>query len=242
MTCPRAAQKTATYRSPRLLYLAATVPSAGTTSIRKSWLQSRVPTAPAYPHVRDPGCARPKRFENSPEEDHYESTCYTRNDHHSTSVLGSRLISKRCPCSTKVAQRATCRHLDTRLIGSSAPGWQQAATVWLRSEGYQRLRRERSFFCHDRERRQFTNRVQWPEPDKFRGRRPYCRIDAYYGTYTVNEDVKVISLHLDASTFPNQVGTDQKRTITSLTANELKYSSPAAKSGDQVHQVWKRAQ
>jgi Lipocalin-like domain len=65
---------------------------------------------------------------------------------------------------------------------------------------------------------------------------------AYYGTYTVNEDVKVISLHLDASTFPNQVGTDQKRTITSLTADELKYSSPAAKSGDQVHQVWKRAQ
>jgi hypothetical protein len=64
---------------------------------------------------------------------------------------------------------------------------------------------------------------------------------AYYGTYTVNEDVKVISLHLDASTFPNQVGTDQKRTITSLTADEMKYSSPAAISGVQVHQVWKRA-
>ena len=65
---------------------------------------------------------------------------------------------------------------------------------------------------------------------------------AYYGTYTVNEEVNVISLHLDASTFPNQVGTDQKRSITSLTASELKYSSLAAKSGDQVHQVWKRAQ
>ena len=64
---------------------------------------------------------------------------------------------------------------------------------------------------------------------------------AYYGTYTVNEEVKVISLHLDASTFPNQVGTDQKRTITSLTAGELKYSSPAVISGVQVHQVWKRA-
>src|ERR1700674_2674145 len=63
---------------------------------------------------------------------------------------------------------------------------------------------------------------------------------AYYGTYTVNEDVTVISLHLDASTFPNQVGTDQKRTITSLTADELKYNSPAAISGVQVHQVWTR--
>jgi hypothetical protein len=65
---------------------------------------------------------------------------------------------------------------------------------------------------------------------------------AYYGTYTVNEEVNVISLHLDASTFPNQVGTDQKRTITSLTADELKYSSPAVTSGVQVHQVWKRAE
>jgi hypothetical protein len=65
---------------------------------------------------------------------------------------------------------------------------------------------------------------------------------AYYGTYTVNEEVNVISLHLDASTFPNQIGTDQKRAITSLTADELKYSSPAATSGFQVHQVWKRAE
>jgi hypothetical protein len=64
---------------------------------------------------------------------------------------------------------------------------------------------------------------------------------AYYGTYTVNETEKVIILHLEASTFPNLVGTDQKRTITSLTADELKYSNPAAMSGVQLHQVWKRA-
>jgi hypothetical protein len=65
---------------------------------------------------------------------------------------------------------------------------------------------------------------------------------AYYGTYTVNGAEKVVILHLDASTFPNQLGTDQKRTITSLTADELKYSHPAAMSGVQVHQVWKRAE
>jgi hypothetical protein len=65
---------------------------------------------------------------------------------------------------------------------------------------------------------------------------------AYYGTYTVKEEVNVVSLHLDASTFPNQVGTDQKVTITSLTAGELKYSSPAAISGVQLYQVWKRAE
>jgi len=65
---------------------------------------------------------------------------------------------------------------------------------------------------------------------------------AYYGTYTVNEAEKVAILHIDASTFPNQVGTDQKRTITSLTANELKYSTSAAVSGVQIHQAWKRAE
>jgi Lipocalin-like domain len=64
---------------------------------------------------------------------------------------------------------------------------------------------------------------------------------AYYGTYTVN-DVNVINLHLDASTFPNQIGTDQKRTITSLTADELTYSSSAAMPGVQVHQVWSRTE
>jgi hypothetical protein len=63
---------------------------------------------------------------------------------------------------------------------------------------------------------------------------------AYYGTYTVNEAERVAILHLEASTFPNQVGTDQKRTITSLTADELKYSTHAAMSGVQVDQVWKR--
>jgi hypothetical protein len=65
---------------------------------------------------------------------------------------------------------------------------------------------------------------------------------AYYGTYTVNEAERVAILHIDASTFPNQVGTDQKRTITSLTADELRYSTPAAMAGVQVHQAWKRAE
>src|SRR5262249_54820526 len=41
---------------------------------------------------------------------------------------------------------------------------------------------------------------------------------AYFGTWTVNDTDKVITFHIDASTFPNQVGAAQKRTITSLTA------------------------
>src|SRR5258705_599426 len=65
---------------------------------------------------------------------------------------------------------------------------------------------------------------------------------AYYGTYTVNEAETVAILHLEASTIPIQVRTDPKPTITTLTANELKYSSPASISGVQVHQAWKRAE
>ena len=65
---------------------------------------------------------------------------------------------------------------------------------------------------------------------------------AYYGTYSVDETEKVAMLHVEASTFPNQVGTDQKRIITSLTVDDLKYRIPGATSGIQVHQVWRRAE
>jgi hypothetical protein len=64
---------------------------------------------------------------------------------------------------------------------------------------------------------------------------------AYYGTYTVNEAQKIVFLHIDASTFPNQDGTDRSRTITSLTADEMRFSNPAAMIGVEVHQVWNRA-
>src|SRR5260370_12054329 len=64
---------------------------------------------------------------------------------------------------------------------------------------------------------------------------------AYYGTYTVNEAERVAILHLEASTFPNQVGTDQKRTITSLTADERNYISPLPISRVQVPQFCKGA-
>jgi hypothetical protein len=65
---------------------------------------------------------------------------------------------------------------------------------------------------------------------------------AYYGMYTVNEAEKVVILHLEASTFPNQVGTEQRWTVTSLKSYELTYSKSAVMSGVEVHQVWKRAE
>ena len=65
---------------------------------------------------------------------------------------------------------------------------------------------------------------------------------AYFGTYSVNEADKVITLQIEGSTFANLIGrADQKRIITSLTADELKFTNPASTSGATLELVWKRA-
>lgn len=64
---------------------------------------------------------------------------------------------------------------------------------------------------------------------------------AVFGTYTVNEAEKTLITHVEGGAFPNQVGTDQKRTILSLTANELKYANPATSTGTTAEATWKRA-
>ena len=63
---------------------------------------------------------------------------------------------------------------------------------------------------------------------------------AYFGTYSVNESEKVITLKLEGSTFAN-VGGEQSRIVTSLTADELKFTNPRTPSGVTLEVVWKRA-
>jgi len=62
----------------------------------------------------------------------------------------------------------------------------------------------------------------------------------YFGTYSVNEADGGVTLHIERSSFPNWNGTDQKRVVTSLTAQELKYTNPAASVGGGAELVWKR--
>jgi hypothetical protein len=64
---------------------------------------------------------------------------------------------------------------------------------------------------------------------------------AYYGTYSINEVDKVITPKVDGSTYANMIGTDQKRIITSLTADELKFTNPRTLAGETLELVWKRA-
>jgi len=63
---------------------------------------------------------------------------------------------------------------------------------------------------------------------------------AYFGTYSASDADNVISLHLEVSTFPNQLAQNQKRTITRLTADELKYEAVAL-NGDHISVGLKRA-
>jgi hypothetical protein len=65
---------------------------------------------------------------------------------------------------------------------------------------------------------------------------------AYYGTYTLSEGEKTIFVKIVASTFANLAGgQEQKRIVTLLTADELKFTNPRTPTGVTLFTVWKRA-
>lgn len=65
---------------------------------------------------------------------------------------------------------------------------------------------------------------------------------AYFGTYSVNEADKTLTLKLDGSTFANILAAgEQRRLITSLTADELRFTNPRTPSGATLEVGWRRA-
>ena len=65
---------------------------------------------------------------------------------------------------------------------------------------------------------------------------------AYTGTYTVDENTKTIHANIETSTFQNLVGApNQRRIITSITADEMKFTNPRTPAGVTLEFVWKRA-
>jgi hypothetical protein len=65
---------------------------------------------------------------------------------------------------------------------------------------------------------------------------------AYTGTYTVDESTMTIHANVETSTFSNLVGApDQRRIITSITADEMKFTNPRTPAGLTLEFVWKRA-
>jgi hypothetical protein len=69
----------------------------------------------------------------------------------------------------------------------------------------------------------------------------YLGTIAYNGTYTVDDASKTITFHIETTTFPNQLGMQQKRVISSITADDLKYANPTALAGGQIEVTFKRA-
>jgi hypothetical protein len=64
---------------------------------------------------------------------------------------------------------------------------------------------------------------------------------AYYGTYTVDEAAKVVTIKAESSTFANQIGREQKRTVTAISATELKMQNTTTLSGGLIRYVFKKA-
>jgi hypothetical protein len=63
---------------------------------------------------------------------------------------------------------------------------------------------------------------------------------AYFGTYSVSEADRMISMHIEGSTFPNWNGTEQKRLFT-LAGNQLTLTNPTGSVSGTTQIVWRRA-
>jgi len=64
---------------------------------------------------------------------------------------------------------------------------------------------------------------------------------AMYGTYSVNEGEKTITVRFEGSTFSGFNGTEGKRIVTSISADEIKTTNPATSIGMKAESVWRRA-
>lgn len=63
---------------------------------------------------------------------------------------------------------------------------------------------------------------------------------AHFGRYSVDEASQTITFYIQASTFPNWNGTEQKRPF-SISADELRWKKPASTGGGTAEVVLKRA-
>jgi hypothetical protein len=62
---------------------------------------------------------------------------------------------------------------------------------------------------------------------------------ATFGTWSVDDASKTLTVRHEGGMFPNQVGTESKRTVT-LAGDQLRVSNPTPASGGRSESVWKR--
>ena len=91
-------------------------------------------------------------------------------------------------------------------------------------------------FGHSR----FASKNSW-EQTPGGGRATWQRSVACFGKYSINESDHTISAHIDASTFPKWVETEQKRRYTAV-GDKLKWTNASLSgAGRTADLVWKRA-
>jgi Lipocalin-like domain len=68
---------------------------------------------------------------------------------------------------------------------------------------------------------------------------------SHFGTYSINEGAKTLTIRIEGSSFPNWDGTQQKRLITALTDDVLTWTNPTpstAPAGNvRAELAWRRA-
>jgi hypothetical protein len=64
---------------------------------------------------------------------------------------------------------------------------------------------------------------------------------AYFGTFAATDADKTIALHIERSSIPNLNGTDGKRVVTALLADEMNWTNPAPLDGGSMSCANKRA-
>ncbi len=71
---------------------------------------------------------------------------------------------------------------------------------------------------------------------KMFGAKTFCA----FGTYSVEDEKKLLVTHIASCSTPKLAGTLQNRDIMLLTADELKYSNPLTSVGAMAEVLWKR--
>jgi Lipocalin-like domain len=94
------------------------------------------------------------------------------------------------------------------------------------------------FVRPDRPKFKANNRLQGT-PEEIRA--AYEGALVHFGTWSVTEADKIIVIRTEGALYPNQEGTEGKRTIVNLTADELKLANPASGAGGTTEAVFRRA-
>lgn len=112
---------------------------------------------------------------------------------------------------------------------------------WRQSQGRQYVRPQWTLFTHYYAGRSTQTRVERCNEADGRGSRGHSPgAIAYFGTYTVDEAAKTLTLQIDGTTLPNQLGLPQKRNIDAISAEEMRYSNANAVGGGSIEVAWKR--